>query len=61
MNHFPSQQFSENRKELDGPFRHFKERLLPEHYPFVMVDATYLKVLEEQRVKSKALFLAFRI
>lgn len=48
-------------KELDAPVRHFKERLLPEHYPFVMADAMYLKAREDHRVKSKALFMAIGI
>ena len=48
-------------KELDVPIKHFKERLLPEHYPFIIVDAIYLKVREDHRVKSKALFVAIGI
>ena len=39
----------------------FKERLLPEHYPFIIVDAIYLKAREDHRVKSKALFLAIGV
>ena len=38
-----------------------KERLLPEHYPFIIVDAIYLKAREDHRVKSKALFVAIGI
>ena len=48
-------------KELDVPVKHFKERLLPEHYPFIIVDAIYLKAREDHRVKSKALFVAIGI
>lgn len=36
--------------ELDVPIKHFKERLLPEHYPFIIVDAIYLKAREDHRV-----------
>ena len=43
---------------MDVPVKHFKERLLPEHYPFIIVDAMYVKAREDHRVKSKALFLA---
>ena len=58
---FSKSAVSEICKEQAGPVRHFKERLLPEHYPFVMVDAMYIKVREEQRVKSKALLLALGV
>ena len=55
---FSKSTVSEICKELDVPIKHFKERLLPEHYPFIIVDAMYLKAREDHRVKSKALFLA---
>ena len=58
---FSKSTVSEICKELDVPIKHFKERLLPEHYPFVIVDAIYLKAREEHRVKSKALFIAIGI
>jgi len=58
---FSKSTVSEICKELDIPIKHFKERLLPEHYPFVIVDAIYLKAREEHRVKSKALFIAIGI
>lgn len=55
---FSKSAVSEICKELDIPIKHFKERLLPDHYPFIIVDAIYLKVREEHRIKSKALFIA---
>ena len=55
---FSKSAVSEICKELDVPVKHFKERLLPEHYPFIIVDAIYLKAREDHRVKSKALFVA---
>ena len=58
---FSKSTVSEICKELDVPIKHFKERLLPEHYPFIIVDAIYLKVREDHRVKSKALFVAIGI
>ena len=58
---FSKSTVSEICKELDVPIKHFKERLLPEHYPFIIVDAMYLKVREEHRVKSKALFVAIGV
>ena len=58
---FSKSTVSEICKELDIPVRQFKDRLLPDHYPFVVVDAIYLKVREDHRVKSKALFVAIGI
>lgn len=58
---FSKSTVSEICKELDVPIKHFKERLLPEHYPFIIVDAIYLKAREDHRVKSKALFVAIGI
>lgn len=58
---FSKSTVSEICKELDAPIKQFKERLLPDHYPFIIADAIYLKAQEEHRVKSKALFLAIGI
>ena len=58
---FSKSTVSEICKELDVPVKQFKERLLPDHYPFIVADAIYVKVREEHRVKSKALFLAIGI
>ena len=52
---------SELCRELDIPVKQFKERPLPEHYPFIIADAMYLKVREDHRIRSKALFLALGV
>ena len=52
---------SEICKGLDVPVKQFKERLLPEKYPFIMADAIYVKVREDHRIRSKALFVAVGI
>ena len=58
---FSKSTVSEICRELDIPVKAFKERLLPEKYPFIMADAMYIKVREEHRVRSKALLLAIGI
>lgn len=58
---FSKSTVSEICRELDIPVKEFKERLLPEKYPFIMADAMYIKVREEHRVRSKALLLAIGI
>lgn len=58
---FSKSTVSEMCRELDIPVKAFKERLLPEKYPFIMADAMYIKVREEHRIRSKALLLAVGI
>ncbi len=58
---FSKSTVSEICKELDIPVKQFKERLLPERYPFIIADAIYLKVREDHRVRSKALYVAVGI
>jgi transposase-like protein len=58
---FSKSTVSEICKELDIPVKQFKDRLLPDHYPFVIVDAIYLKAREDHRVRSKALFVAIGV
>lgn len=58
---FSKSTVSEICRELDIPVKQFKERLLSEKYPFVIVDAIYLKAREDHRVRSKALFVAIGI
>ena len=58
---FSKSTVSEICRELDIPVKQFKERLLPEKYPFIIVDAVYIKVREEHRIKSKALFVAIGV
>jgi transposase-like protein len=48
-------------KELDVVIHNFKNRPLVNAYPFVMLDAMYIKVREDHRVCSKALFVALGI
>lgn len=55
---FSKQAVSEACKELDGPVREFRERPLDDDYPFVIADATYVKVREDHRVGAKALMIA---
>lgn len=58
---FSKSTVSEICRELDIPVKAFKERLLPEKYPFIMADAMYIKVREDHRIRSKALLLAIGI
>ena len=48
-------------KRLDPVVYAFKTRPLESHYPFLIVDALYLKVREDGRVKSKGLLIAVGI
>ena len=48
-------------KRLDPVVYAFKTRPLESHYPFLIVDALYLKVREDGRVKSKGLLIAMGI
>lgn len=50
---------SEVCKDLDLAVNKFKNRRLEKAYPFVLVDATYLKTRENHRVVSKALMVAY--
>lgn len=45
-------------KTLDKSVYEFKNRALEESYPFVLVDATYFKVRENNRIVSKAMMVA---
>lgn len=58
---FSKSMVSEICRELDIPVKQFKERLLSEKYPFVIVDAIYLKAREDHRIRSKALFVAIGV
>ena len=49
---------SEVCKELDHSVHEFRNRPLEKTYPFLFVDATYLKVRENHRIVSKALMIA---
>jgi transposase-like protein len=55
---FSKSTVSELCKNLDEPVRNFKNRLLTERYPFVMLDAMYIKVREDHKIVSKAVMIA---
>lgn len=48
-------------ERLDPAVKAFQTRPLKFHYPFVIVDALYLKVREDHRVQSRALLIAVGI
>jgi putative transposase len=58
---FSKSTVSELCKGLDPIVEAFKTRPLKAHYPFVQVDALYLKVRENGRVESKGLLVAVGI
>jgi len=45
-------------KKLDPIVHAFRTRPLESHYPFLIVDALYLKVREDHRVQSRGLLIA---
>lgn len=47
--------------DLDEPIRAFRERSLDRYYPFLVVDAMYVKVRERGRIVSKGLLIALGI
>lgn len=59
---FSKSTVSEACKQLDEEVEKFRNRPIdPQKYPFLMLDATYLKVREDHRVKSKAFMVAIGI
>lgn len=48
-------------KKLDPIVHAFRTRPLESHYPFIIVDALYLKVREDHRVQSRGLLIAVGI
>ncbi len=48
-------------KNLDPIVHEFKTRPLKDHYPFILMDAIYLKVRENDRVQSRGLLIAVGI
>jgi len=48
-------------KELDEPVRAFRERPLEGDYPYVWLDATYLKVRQNHRIVSMAAVVAIGV
>lgn len=45
-------------KQLDPEVKAFRNRPLNKKYPFVIVDAIYLKVREDKKVRSKGILIA---
>ena len=59
---FSKSTVSEACKKLDTEVQAFKNRPIePGHYPFLIMDATYFKVREDHRIKSKAYMVAIGI
>jgi putative transposase len=48
-------------KKLDPIVHDFRTRPLQSHYPFIVIDAMYIKVREDNRVRSKGLLIAIGI
>jgi putative transposase len=48
-------------KKLDPIIEAFRTRPLKYHYPFLVVDAIYVKVRENGRVRSRGLLIAIGI
>jgi putative transposase len=48
-------------ERLDPIVEAFRNRPLEKHYPFLVVDALYLKVREDKRVRSKGLLVAVAV
>ncbi|QRN84667.1 IS256 family transposase [Clostridia bacterium] len=48
-------------EKLDPIVKNFQNRPLEKHYPFLVVDALYLKVREDNRVRSKGLLVAVAV
>ena len=46
-------------KELDPVVDHFRNRPLNGHYPFIIVDAIYMRTREHHTVNSKGLLIAY--
>jgi len=58
---FSKSMVSDLCRRLDGPVRAFRHRPLKARYPFIMIDAMYIKVRENHRVVSMALMVAVGI
>jgi putative transposase len=58
---FSKSTISELCKNLDPIVEAFRTRLLQSYYPFVMVDAIYVKVRENGRVQSRGMLIAIAI
>jgi len=61
MNGISKSQVSRLCQELDGEVERFRTRRLEGPYPYVWLDATYLKVRENSRVVSMAVVIAIGV
>ena len=61
MNGISKSQVSRLCQELDGEVERFRTRRLDGAYPYVWLDATYLKVMENSRVVSMAVVIAIGV
>jgi len=61
MNGISKSQVSRLCQELDGEVERFRTRKLEGAYPYVWLDATYLKVRENSRVVSQAVVIAIGV
>ena len=48
-------------RELDGPIAAFRNRPLEASYPYLWLDATYMKVRQNHRIVSQALVIAIGV
>lgn len=58
---FSKSSVSDVCKDLDAKVKEFRERPLPDQYPFLTVDATYFKVRVNHRIISRALMIAYGV
>src|SRR5690554_3299037 len=58
---FSKSTISELCKNLDPIVEAFRTRPLQSHYPFLMVDAIYVKVRENGRVQSRGMLIAIAV
>lgn len=58
---FSKSTVSELCKTLDPMVHDFKTRPLQSHYPFLLVDAIYVKVRENGRIQSRGLLIAIGV
>jgi len=58
---FSKSTISELCKNLDPMIEAFRTRPLQSHYPFLMVDAIYVKVRENGRIQSRGMLIAIGV
>ena len=58
---FSKSTISELCKNLDPMIEAFRTRPLQNHYPFLMVDAIYVKVRDNGRIQSRGMLIAIGV